>query len=146
MIGAARDQIPTGMGPRKPDRARRRIGAVAAELDHFGAGNRLQERLRALDLDSRRPREVRSLFHRLPRRGENRFIAMAETDGAVAHAVFDELVSIDVPDPAPLAALDEAGRQHGILVVAFRIGMAAAGNDRMGAFAQLVGPAEHVKR
>ena len=55
---------------------------------------------------------------------------MAERDRAQAHAVLDELVAVDVPDVAALAARDEARRELGVLVVALRVGVAAAGNER----------------
>ena len=56
---------------------------------------------------------------------------MAETDRAVAHAVLDVLVAVDVPDAAAGAALYEARSKYGILVVALCVGVAAAGNQRV---------------
>src|SRR5262249_2586824 len=45
--------------------------------------------------------------------------------------VFDKLISVDVPHVAAGAALNEAGRKLRILVVAFGIGMRAAGDEGM---------------
>jgi hypothetical protein len=49
-----------------------------------------------------------------------------EPDGAKTHAILDEFVAIDVPHPAAFAPRDETGREQRILIVALRIGVAAA--------------------
>jgi hypothetical protein len=56
---------------------------------------------------------------------------MAKRDSAQPHAVFDELVAINVPDVATKTSGNESRRQYRILIVAFRIGMRAAGYQRM---------------
>ncbi len=70
---------------------------------------------------------------------------MAEPDRPIAHSVLDVAVAIDVEHVAALAALDEARRQHGILVVALGIGVAAARDDPVRALLETDGFVESGK-
>ena len=57
-------------------------------------------------------------------------IGVAERDRAQPHAVLDELVAVDVPDVAALAARDQRRRELGVLVVALGVGVATARHER----------------
>ena len=52
MVGAAGDQVAPGVGAGEPHRARGRVRAVLAELDHLGAVDQAEELLGARDLDA----------------------------------------------------------------------------------------------
>jgi hypothetical protein len=95
-----------------------------------------EQRLRALELHRRRAREVGPERQRACDRVHHLGIRVAEAHRAQAHAVLDELVAVDVPHPAAPAACDEGGRLAGILVVALRVGVAAAWHQRAQPFRQ----------
>ena len=105
MVGADGDQVAAGVGAGELDRGGGRVGAVLAELHHLGAAIEAEELLGAVDLDGRRPGEV-AAADQLPRAtaSTHRAIGVAEPDRAVAHAVFDVLVAVDVPHVAPSRA------------------------------------------
>jgi hypothetical protein len=64
---------------------------------------------------------------------------MTQRDGAKAHSVFDELVAVDVPDVAALAALNQERGLLGILIIALGVGMGTTGNQRVESLPQAVG-------
>ena len=47
------------------------------------------------------------------------------------HSIFDELVSIDVPDMTTFTFYNKSGRALRVLVIAFRVRMAPARNKRV---------------
>jgi hypothetical protein len=53
-------------------------------------------------------------------------VGVAERHGAKPHPVLDELVAVEVPDAAALAARDQRRGELGVLVVALGVGMAPA--------------------
>ena len=132
MVGAARDQVAPGVGAGEAHRARGRVRAVLAELDHLGAVDQRQEALRARHLERRGAGEVAAAHQLAPRRVDHRGIGVAEPDRAVAHAVLDVLPAVGVPHPAAEPARDEPGRQDRVLVVALGVGVAAARDQVMG--------------
>ena len=66
----------------------------------------LLEQLHRLDLVLGGEREADALAHPLVDVVVDALVAVAEDDRAVAHPQVDELVAVDVPDPAALAAID----------------------------------------
>ena len=136
VVGAAGDHVAPGIGAGEAHRARGRVGAVLAELDHLGAVDQRQEALRARHLERRGAGEVAAAHQLALRRIDHRGIGVAEPDRAVAHAVLDVLVAVGVPHPAAEPARDEAGRQDRVLVVALGVGVAAARDQVMGHFPQ----------
>ena len=134
MVGAAGDQIAAGVGACQPHRPGGRVGAVLAKLDHLGAVDQGQELLRARHLYGRGAREVGASGEFLLHGLQNRRVGMAETDRAVAHAVFDVLAAVGVPDAASQAARDEPWRQDRVLIVPFRVGVASAWDQVMSQF------------
>src|SRR5690606_34629061 len=69
-------------------------------------------------------------------------IGMTEADGAIAHAVFDIFMPVDIEDMRAGTALDETGCQNRVLIVALGIGVTAAGNKRMRLAGEQLGIAE----
>ena len=136
MVGAARDQVAPGVGAGEAHRARGRIRAVLAELDHLGAVDQRQELLGARHLDRRRAGEVAAAQQLALHRVDHRGIGVAEPDRAVAHAVLDVLAAVAVPHPAAAPARDEPGRQDRVLIVALGVGVAAARDQVVGELAQ----------
>ena len=134
MVGAAGDQIAAGVGACQPHRPGGRVGAVLAELDHLGAVDQGQELLRARHLYGRGAREVGASGEFLLHGLQNRRVGMTETDRAVAHAVFDVLAAVGVPDPASQAARDEPWCQDRVLIVPLRVGVASTWNQVMSQF------------
>ncbi len=116
------------------------VFAVEPSLQNFtisAAGMRSSKRLGRLELDQRRPREVRAEQHLAVRSLDDRRIGVAERDGPKPHAVLDELVAVGVPDATAGAARDQARRELGKLVVAFRVRVRTAGDEGVCAIAQL---------
>ena len=130
VIGADRDQLAAGRAARELERRRGRGRAVLGELHHLGAVDQAEERLGALELEGRGPGEVGAELERRAHRLDHRGIGVAERDRAQAHAVLDELVAVDVPDVAALAARDQRRRELRVLVVALGVGVAAARHER----------------
>src|SRR5262249_40518685 len=60
---------------------------------------------------------------------DNWLVGMAERDSTKTRAIFDVLITIEVPNPTPLTARDHRGCQLGELIVPFCVGMASAGNE-----------------
>ena len=88
-----------------------------------------EQGLGRLQFEDRRSAEVRSQPHLPGRRVVHRGEGVAERHGAQAHAVFDELVAVDVPHPTALPAHEDRQRVGGILIVALGVGVRAAGNE-----------------
>ena len=121
-------EIAVRVRPGELDRGRRDVRAVLRELDHLGGGEHFEERLGALELERRRPREVDAEAH-LPGRGlDHRLESVAERDRPKAHAVLEELVPVAVPDAAALAPHEERRRVGGKLIIAFRVRVRSAGD------------------
>ena len=56
---------------------------------------------------------------------------MTERDGAQTHAVFDELIAVQIPDVAAKAPGDEARRDDRVLVITLRISVRTARNGSL---------------
>jgi hypothetical protein len=69
----------------------------------------------------------------------DRLKGMPKRYSAQAHSVFDEFISVHIPDVAALSADDERGGLLGKLIVALGVGMSATGNNGMGARGQTPG-------
>ena len=132
MVAADGDTVAAGEGARQPHAAVERVGAVLAELDHVGPLDDRQELLRALDLDAGRAREVGAHGQCALSGFQDRRKCMAERDRAQSHAVFDELVAVDVPDVAAETALHDAGHVIGKLIGPLGIGMATPRDQCLG--------------
>jgi hypothetical protein len=59
---------------------------------------------------------------------------MSKGNGTQPHAVFDELVAVRVPDPAPLTTDNESRCIYGILIVSLGIGVTTTGNEVVALF------------
>ena len=132
LVGADGDQVPPRVGARKLDSGRRGVGAVLGELHHVHGRHTAEELLGAGHLERTRPHEVGPMgklpLHRLDDGREG----MTQPDGAEPHPVLDEFIAIHVPDVTAMAPRDEGRSDHGILVVALRVGVGAARDQRVG--------------
>ena len=137
VVGAAADQIAAGIGARQPHRPGGRIRSVLAELDHLGAVDQVEELLGARHLHRRGTGEVAAPLEFPLRRLQDRRIGVPQADRPVAHAVFDVLLALGIPDPAAQAARNEPRRADRILIIALGIGVAAAWNQRVGALLEI---------
>ena len=72
------------------------------------------------------PGKVRAKREALLGGGDHLWVSVPKPDGPKTHAIFDEFIAIDIPHPAAVAARDETGCEDRILIVALRIGVAAA--------------------
>ena len=119
---------PPGVSPGQFYGGRRGRGSILGELDLVGPFNDTKDRLGAFDLDGAGPGEVRPQLQLTPYGLEYGGISMAERHRTQTHAILDELVAVQVPDMAATPPLNEGRGQLGKLVVAFRVGVAAAGD------------------
>jgi hypothetical protein len=142
VLGTDGDEIAAGRGPRQFEGGCCRAGSVLRELHHLGAGDRGREPFRTFELDPRRPAEVRTGVEHLPYGLDDLGVGVAERDRAQPRPVLDELVPVDVPNPATPPVGKHRRRLLGVLVGAFRIRVAAARNERTQAGAELDGARE----
>ena len=139
MIATQCDAISSGMGARQLDRGRGGGRAVLGELHHVRAVDDAAQLLGALHLERRGPGEVDAVLHRGDRSAQHGGVGVTECHRAQPHAVLDELIAVDIPDPTALAPDDEARRAGGKLVVSLGIGMTAARDKIVRLFLQLLG-------
>ena len=96
----------------------------------------MEQRFRALHLERRWPSEIHAVEHGAIRGIHHGPVAVPQRDRSQAHPVLDVFVAVDVPHVAPLSASHKARRELRILIVALRVGMAAARDQRVGDFAE----------
>jgi hypothetical protein len=125
--------------PRQPDRSRRHIGAVLGELHHLGTVYDVENAFGSFYLDARRPGKVGSEVHLPISRFHDRLACVPESDSPQTHSVFDEFVTVDVPNVRPVSAGDEPGRILRILVVSLGVCMGTSRNEAVGSALETLG-------
>ncbi len=126
LVSADCDHISPRVGTRNFHCRRGRIGPVLAELYHFRAFEQLEHSLGGIELDLGWPGKVGAHHHLTMGGLHHWFIRMAKRNGAQTHSVFNELVSIYVPNMTAFTSNNEGRRAFGILIVSFGVGMATA--------------------
>ena len=146
MVGAAGNQIATGIGPGKTHGRGGRGRAVLTELDHLGALDQREELLRTCQFDRRRTGEITASVEFSFYCFDDWGIGMPQADGPASHPVVDVFAPLSIPNPTPRAARDKRRCQDRVLIVPLGVGVAPSRNEVMSEVFQARGNPQPVKR
>jgi hypothetical protein len=101
---------------------------VFGEFDHIGALEQAEQFLSTIHLNGGRPRKIGSQKHLAIGCLYDGPETVTERNGTQSHAIFDKLISINIPDMTPITSRYKSGSQLRILVISFCVRVAATRN------------------
>ena len=116
LVRAHRDDLAPGRGTGQPQCGARRVRGVLAELHHVRTRHDRQEVLGRRQLQHGGAAERDPVGQHGPHGVEHGRVPVSQGHRAHAHAVLDELVAVDVPDPRALPADQHRRHALGVLV------------------------------